>query len=556
MTGTRIDDIDGRIVAFLDARAQDVAAASDVDDLVRVLDARLVGRRARRANARLLLVMATTGLLVAGLIGAGLLGGPSVEESTPRADIFRSPTSFGTIEWTRAVAPAYIWPDAMVDGVVMGKDGSGSWWRLDEDLAWQRVSAPEPARTDPWADFGTVGDETWAVVGSDSYSVSMGPKSYREVIMYDWYEGVTEPAVLRHAFGGWVDVPLPSLRPPNVDGLETFGPLLHPIASVGVSSWVMPVQHFLEIPWDRIYDIEREGTEIADLADLDGDTVSSIARATWDATGDRLLLRAGWPERDAGIPLPADAWREEGTPDEPFSASLAVELVDGDRPVIEFRDLESGELVHVVDATLPGWSAEELLFAVRGWGGLDLSFVVGQGSQTSLVRPPWPMSEEWSGELVVSGDRYYTTSYQLGDDFSAMALHLWRSSDGLAWESVELPTDFPRPLESASIAAGVYGLGIWVTDHPAGDESVWLSEHGTDWAKADLGSQPAARISGTDFGWFLDSGVASGDGANWERIELPPLPDDPPIGYLHGFLVRGPAEVEGRYETWFGKLVE
>jgi hypothetical protein len=323
--------------------------------------------------------------------------------------------------------------------------------------------------------------------------------------------------------------------------VETFGPLLHPIASTGPSSWILPVEHFIEVPWDKIYGLEREGSEAATLADADGDTVSSIAMARWDARNDQLLVSPGGPRGGGG---------------ETLAGSLSVELATGDPPTIEFRDIESGELVHVVEATLPGWEAEDLLRAVRGWGGLDLSFVVGHDGQTSVVRPPWPMSEEWADQIVVSDGWYYTMSYSIGDDFSAQDLHLWRSRDGLDWELVELPADFPRPLDWAFIDAGAEGLGLSVHDFPAGFESVWLTKTGDDWIRADLEGLPTGLIHATDFGWFLESGVVSDDGVTWELLEAPMPGYDPPIGSLHGLLYRGPSEVDGRFVTWFGRLVE
>jgi hypothetical protein len=531
MTTADMDAVDRQIRLLLEDRAHDLAGMPDEAAVIGALLAPHPGRPFGRRMGRLLMAVAAAGLLVAMLIGVGLVGGPPEEEPRPDFETFRSETSFGTIEWVRTEVAQRIWSEHEIDGQIMGTDEAGNWWRLTEDLAWRPAEAPEPGD----AEYSAVGDETWAVIGGDGYGVSMGPVSARQVIAYEWYEDDRPPMVLRHVGDDWVEVPLPRLQPPVAEGLDTFGPRLTGIVSTNASSWILPVQHFLEVPWDQVFDIERNDDGLGASDATEEHDVSSGLMPMWDAESQVLRVGETWPSS---------------------FASLTVDIVEGDPSTIEFRDAESRELVHVVEAAIPGWRAEDLLQAVRGWGGLDLSFVVGHSGETSVVRPPWPMSEEWSDEIVVSDGWYYTTSYVVAEDYGADAMHLWRSRDGLTWEAVELPEGFPSRLAWASMGAGAKGLAMWVQSFPGLSEMVWLSESGEDWTEADLSGLPLSWVTGTDFGWFLETGVVSSDGKRWESIAQPLSLDDPPIGYLGGLLFRGPSEVDGRWVTWFGRLVE
>jgi hypothetical protein len=162
--------------------------------------------------------------------------------------------------------------------------------------------------------------------------------------------------------------------------------------------------------------------------------------------------------------------------------------------------------------------------------------------------------EEWSEEIVVFDDRYYTVSLPMADYLNPSEIHLWESADGLEWSLVELPKMYEADLNVTRLVGGGQGLVLAVS---ADREYFWLTDDGRDWAEMSLPRSTSLSIYeliGTDFGWIAPGTTTfalSQDGVTWQDIELPPVPlsdGSTPVHYFNGtFLV-------GSGVTWTAQL--
>jgi hypothetical protein len=353
----------------------------------------------------------------------------------------------------------------------------------------------------------------------------MGPISHRQVINRDWTDNPGDPTILRREGQSWVPIPYPAAEPSVPSGLRLNGSRFSPVAALGEGDWVAPLMTFVDIDW-----VEVLGLDLED------------AWPIWDEEPQQLEIHA--PGGDPFV-------------DEPL-LSLTVTLTGGGTPTIEFRD-EGGALVHAVPADLPGWTPEALLRAFRGWGLDDVNFVVSRDGEITVVRPPWPMGEDWTESGVVSAlGRYYTATGTLGENFSLSAIRLWESTDGLSWGEVSLPPLVDPPLNHVSLG-GTNDFLTMTISAEAGD-TMWVSTDGSTWTQADI--DPTLVIFGgpeaTDFGYLLngfDAAAVSLDGLTWELIDLPLLDAEPSVSYLNGRFIYGPeAGVGGVWHTWIGTL--
>jgi hypothetical protein len=480
--------------------------------------------------------------------------------ATSEADTFVTSTSvIGTIEWTKVDLPQRITPAAQVDGQLIGRDfENDTWWSSSDGTAWAQTARPEP---DPLA-FVAAGDSNIATFSPDGGSTMMGPASFRQVIARDSYDEPGDAAIMRRGPAGWTEVAIPGSEPPPVSGLVIHEPWFYGTAALDDSNWVAPILRFVEVPWAAILGLPAPPSTAPDASpDPFGRPPGATHPGTdawpiWDAATQRLnVFRSGEGP---------NAQLFDGTR-RPI-VSLIVELVPGDPPTIEFRDAEDRTLVHSVPATLPGWTPEELLEALRGWGLEDVAFVVSSGGEIEVVRPPFPMAEEWT-ESMGSGiatafGRYYTMSLTRGAGYTAERARLWESQDGATWIEVPLPDLYPGPLNSVQLAARTDGLIILVDG--ADDGAVlWQSADGRDFVQVDVDPSDIGWVAATDFGWLVnaiygswDRAVVSSDGRTWEAIELPPLPGEPDLQPLGDLLVLGPeADPDGSgYAMWIGRV--
>jgi hypothetical protein len=354
----------------------------------------------------------------------------------------------------------------------------------------------------------------------------MGPISHRQVIDRDWFDNPGDWVVNRRDGESWVPIPVPPAEPTVPSGLRLNGSRFGGAAALDEANWVAPLITFVDIDWLSVLGLDLED-----------------ALPIWNEEAQRLEIFA--PGQD-----PFGAGQE--------AASLAVSLATGGAPTIQFRD-EGGALVHEVPATLPGWTSEELLRSLRGWGLDDVNFLVSRNGEISVIRPPWPMGEDWTAEVVTSAlGRYFTVSGPLGENFSLSGFRLWESIDGLTWSQVEVPPLVDGALNNVSLA-GTDDQLLMTISAEAGD-SLWVSTDGRTWTQSDI--DPAIVTLGapeaTDFGWLLnafDAAAVSADGLAWELINLPLLDAEPSTTYVDGLFMYGPeAGVggAGRWHTWIG----
>lgn len=471
--------------------------------------------------------------------------------ASPSADStsHRSETSLGTIDWTRITTIPPIRATRVIGDEILGYVpenqgdapdstyplGPESWWTLTDAPTWERADEPDFGGA---ATFVEAGSQTLAIVSPDGYSVMMGPLSARQVIARFEVDNPGDAAVYRRVGAEWEAVPLPALASPAAQGLRISSARFEGGAALDEETWIVPIKRSVTVPWGDIYGL----FPYPNRQDPSGPDEMIEPWPTWDSASERLTID------------------EPG--DDPFSgtslASLTVELVDGDPPMIEFRDATTAELVHTVPATLAGWTPESLLIALRSWGFDDPSFLVHTGGETRVIRPPWPAGEEWSDStrIVTALGKYYAVSHPLGPDYSVTAIHLWESTDGLEWVPVDLPQMPTASLDWVALAGKADGMVMSVFD-TSGSASVWATTDGRDWERADTSRVSTGVTEATDFGWLMnafDAAAVSADGSAWEPIDVPPLPAEPLVQYLNGTFIYGPELVDDQYVTWIGHL--
>jgi hypothetical protein len=372
------------------------------------------------------------------------------------------------------------------------------------------------------------------VVSPDGLGTTMGPSSFRQVLHREWSDNPGDAAIYERDGAGWTTVPLPALEPPAVPGLRTYSRWFDGAAALGDGEWIAPALHFVEVPW----------------GDADGSYPFTHVEGTAPVVDPWPMWNVGTKVLEIFAP---------GTISGPI-ASLTVDLVEGDPPTIEYRDAATNELIHRVPATLPGWTPEALLRALRGWGLIDVSFMVSHAGVVSVIRPPWPMDEEWSRSITTANGRYYTHTLTLGTDYSATAIHVWESLDGLAWKRVDL-SQFTQELDYATLAGGPTGLVMVIHKIAAVREELWASTDGRDWVRSAAELSVIGEPMSTSFGWVTARSdrvaAISTDGRTWEALELPPLAfGEPGLQVVGDRLLLGPALVSDRYVTWVGRLVD
>ncbi len=407
------------------------------------------------------------------------------------ASRYRSTTSFGTIDWQRSDPGRQLDVIRTLEGNLLASDHeTTSWWESADGLAWSETELPGGLA---WEYMEAAG-QPFAVITGVSGGTMMGPQSHREVIAKEWEDRPDDAAVLRKVGDDWEPIALPSTTPADIAGLVWHGPDLHGAAALSASDWVVPAVYFHEVPWRKILDAPA-GTASA----VKGDDVWPF----WDEPNEQLQV------------YPSGRWRTQ----EPLARLHVAPSSDGS--VIEFRDVDSGDLIHHIPATLPGWTPEALVRALRFWGLVDASFIVSHDGDLSVVRPPWAKGEEWTDGIVTFDGAYYTISLPLGRGYLAETIHLWTSRDGLSWESVDLPSGMTARLDHADLISGPRGL-VMLINGVGTDRSVWASPDGRTWERGDDDPDEMATPWPGTFGWVMGSRI-SPDGRHWEPLDLPDL---------------------------------
>jgi hypothetical protein len=452
----------------------------------------------------------------------------SASASPTAASDFVSESSLGTIVWERLESDEAIYVCCEIDGAVYGQALDSQTWWVIEDGAW--VPAETPA-FDGRATYIDAGEARIATVSPDGYSVMMGGASPRDVISYDPYNDPGEATAYRRDGTSWTPFELPPMAI-EADGLRVGDPGFTAGAGLADGTWVVPVHQFAEVPWGEVLGQFEYPPDSGEMVD------------PWPV----------WDRADQVLDLV-----EPGGYPGSILASYDVALTNGTPPSIEFRNIETGEVVHSVPATLSGWTSEEMLTSLRGYGLHDVSLLIGKGDELTVVRPPWPPTEEFfdTGSIVAANGRLYATSLVIGEDNDATALHLWSSENGIDWDAVELPPP-PRPtFEWIELIENNGTLLIFVHDDEG--DWIWSSSDGSGWTMTELGAENFGSAVPTGFGWMSSSFdgsqmSVSRDGTSWELITPPPLPGEPSLSSMAGLLLFGPQLVEDRPITWVGHL--
>ncbi len=459
--------------------------------------------------------------------GPSQSAGPSETQSS--LDRHQSVTSVGTIDWTRIESDLRIFPSQGTPDGVLGYSvdenlETTGWWMTQDGITWREA---DPGASDFWPAALAAGDDTLSVLSYAGCGQMMGPASYREVYARICVNDPTPAAMYRLENGAWVDVGIPPGGSPAVPGLRTWNRQLSGVAGLNGLNWIAPSSYLLDVPWADVYGVYPYTNP------FDGSEATEIGPwPNWNDLTEQVEIR---------VP---------GT--RTVIATLTAELADGQ---IEFRAADSGDLVYAVPATLPGWTQEALLTALRGWGLEDVSFIVSRDGVIEEVRPPWEMGEEWSGAIGTAFGRYFTTSYVVGESYTTTQVHLWESADGASWAPIPVPpfAQLPEYLE----LTGSPNQLLLSAHNP---DSVWVTTDARIWE--EIPPSDMILIGGptpTDFGWLMggfDATSISGDGVNWAPIDLPELPAEPFVSYLNGIFFYGPELVGDRSVIWIGQLTD
>jgi hypothetical protein len=455
-------------------------------------------------------------------------GSPSAEPSQdPGATTHTSVTPVGTIDWVRVESEDRIFPVVEAEGRVIGYEIDADFnlvgWRVSEDgINWVEA---DPGTEAFWPAAIHAGEDTIAVISPDGCgTMADGPG---RIIARLCSDAPGDAAVYRLEGSSWVELDIPAAHPPQAEGVVAGSRRFEFAAALDGDDWVVPSLHIVQVPWEEVY-----------------------GRFEWENEFEPGVANESGPWPFWNEATEVTEIQQPG--DRTIVASLRPALVGNQ---IEFTDLDTGDLVHSVAASLPGWGADELLRAYRGWGLDDISFMVSRGGEVSEVRPPWAANEDWysSGVMGTALGRYFSASFVGGHGTPVTAAHLWTSDDGLAWRSAPLPP-VPDPPDWLELAGSPNQLIL--TTH--GPDAVWTSSDGEQWTEVSIDPALAGAPTPTDFGWIMnafDAAAISADGISWEAIDLPLLDAEPTVSYLDGLFFYGPeAGVDGSWHTWVGTL--
>jgi hypothetical protein len=479
------------------------------------------GSTSRRVVAIAIATLLVLALSVGIGVAAGLFRNIQPQPTTPEKSVDQqaihvNPLSFGTITWERAESENRVVPWAELGGEIVGFDVDTDEWFVSPDgLSWAPMPSLPAANRVEFVDSA----DPLAFVSHDNYSVTM-PFGSARIGLYDWHDEPGDAAVYARQGQSWIPLDLPFDPAPDAEGLKASSIRFEaPTAGTG-SNWIVAAVRFVRVPWSEVVGA-RGKTDLWPV---------------WNKYKRQLEV---FPPGQLEDPV----------------LTLEINVVT-DPAAIEFRDASTGELVHTVSATLDGWSAEALARSLRGSGLHDLRFIARTAGEIHELLPPWPGGEEWVGDIVASGGKYFTASLPINDDYLATAVHLWESDDGVVWHAV--PTNLPtEPFEYAYLAASDDRLVVNIQG--AGDANdIWSSATGRDWDRAQIDPSQVGIPISTDFGFLLQPSyttmLVSDDGVNWESAELPFLPHEPVLRYVHGLLFFGPESENERTLTWIGRL--
>ncbi len=545
MTIADRDLLDDQIRAFLDIRSRDLGRVRGPASIANAVALRTGRRSAGSRLTRIAIPALVAGTVITALVVSGLSPKPPdvppPPSATPTATStatlrptptalpghFTSVTPVGTIEWTRVTSARDIVAVASVDGQLVGfASDPASWFTSPDGLTWASIPAPEH---DPALNFGA-GGRLWTVDPGGGYSRRMA-SSARDVIARAWHETPEGPGIYERIGAGWAKVQLPTGIFRTRQGLHRVGSVLVHGVALDATTWIAPVTSYFAVPWRDIYQIP-------------------------DSVREPVLYHR-WEERFQVLQL----W-DIGEPGR--RANLKVELKDTEPPTIEFRDETTKKLMYTMPVNQPGWTSEAMLRAVRGgWGAEEVDFVVGHrdpvlGDQSVLVQAPWARGELWEGGIVTALGKFFTISSPPGADFSLGGIHLWESTDGIAWSQVELPTLYSGTLDRAMLIGAHDTLVIGLDD---GQARVWASTDGRTWAEGRIegGGRPGGEPSAIDAGWMMPFSAhqiaLSADGVAWHPTFLPPTDETPSVWFLNGRFFFNSEPRNGAFDTWVGTMV-
>ncbi|MEX2622303.1 MAG: hypothetical protein WD651_01090 [Acidimicrobiia bacterium] len=506
-------------VAVADAKA--MVASVDAPPIATVHRRRLWAAVA--AGVALVLVFAAIGVVMRGLIGPEPPVVTEVTTTTAPPEFELLPDSLGAFP---VETPLGAWTWTRIDGDESSLPDGGFFYADGRYFAITQNGL--------WASDEGI---NWIIERSD-----FNPDTYamvdntNDVWMIQYPEGI--PALFRWDGGELtpVDIPLPV---PEIEGMSWFPRGIHKIVTID----------------DRTFATVSSGGSM-DWTEVFG----AAAIEEWDYEAQTVTLRE---------------WNGE-IPD----LTLDVRIQPGVEAV-EFSHPETGEVVLRVDTAGTGLVAEQLVGDQRtSW-----SLVVDSGSGFELAEAPWgDIAVDvvdiamGSGGLVAAGLEIRTWP----DPDADPVLHVWRSQDGVSWQSLQAP-QLPEGVDRIELVGNgerLHLLGRIVDADPGA--ALYTSLDGSDWRQLDLdfGLAFPNRLIPTSYGWVMTlsrqfqapSGEfwfetwdvwMSSDGLTWSR--LPRAPDvtsyelnggmassgGNPVGDLV-FVVTG--WVDGSRHFWVGRF--
>lgn len=214
-------------------------------------------------------------------------------------------------------------------------------------------------------------------------------------------------------------------------------------------------------------------------------------------------------------------------------ATLDVDIRSASPVDIVFTDASTGAEAHRVAGDIPGATEASLLDALANVFGtvlaVDSTWWVSTDGGASFERASVPWSSDGRATVIDSLDDWLYASWY---GFDRASFALWRSRDGVEWQSLGSPSfDVPEGHDSIVHVFGQHDelvATVSLIDPDSGEEGrtdYWHSADGDTWVR--LGTVPGSpNVSLTSVGWVavdLDGVSVSQDFENWTRIGDPPL---------------------------------
>ncbi len=222
---------------------------------------------------------------------------------------------------------------------------------------------------------------------------------------------------------------------------------------------------------------------------------------------------------------------------------LQVTVVAGDPEAVEFRDLDTAEVVLRMETNDPSVSAQDLA-AEHPWDYWlpeIWRLYVDSGTDALWVEPPWLGLPVDNVDVVSTNDGFVviaTVRPPWGETDRSSLVYTWGSANGTTWNQLGQPFTTGRMVQNLAVVSDGDRLVLIAIAADGGDAAMWTSTDGSDWEQIDADFGPGllwwdTGLARTSTGWVLawtgssQEGFCevwiSSDGQSWEQVAYSPM---------------------------------